>query len=134
MHKARLRVCGSVLLLVAVLAWGNQIAPAAIHVLSDSDKGAKIKLRRGDQLELRLVSNPSTGYSWSVHPQSTPLIKLVSQSLETSKLPGVGRPGVQIFRFEAAQKGEGVLLLHYVRSWEKLADNERQFDVQVTIR
>jgi predicted secreted protein len=40
---------------------------------------------------------------------------------------------VQIFRFEAVKRGDGVLLLHYVRSWEKPDANEQQYDLHVTI-
>lgn len=110
------------------------LASARTRILTDSDKGAKISLYDGDQVELRLTSNPSTGFQWSVHPDSTPLMKLDSQSNEPSKEPGVGRPSVQIFRFEAVKRGNGVLLLHYVRSWEKPQANEQQYDLHVTIK
>jgi len=109
------------------------IASARTRILTDSDKGAKVSLYDGDQIELRLTSNPSTGYMWYVHADSTPLMKLDSQSNEPSKEPGVGRPIVQIFRFEAIKKGDGVLLLHYVRSWEKPDPNEEQYDLHVSI-
>jgi predicted secreted protein len=65
-------------------------------------------------------------------------MKLVDQSKTQSKEPGVGRPIVHIFRFEAIKRGDGVLLLHYVRSQEKPDPdkpdpNEQQFDLHVTI-
>jgi len=122
------------LLLVLLLIGCVQSVAAATRILTDADNGAKVTLRKGDQLELRLASNPSTGYEWSVHPQSTPLLKLISQSLQPSQLPGVGRPGIQVFHFQAVAKGEGVLLLHYVRSWEKPTADERQFSIRVAVR
>ena len=122
------------LLLVVALARSTFTASAATRILTDSDKGAKISIVYGDQIELRLASNPSTGYMWYVHPKSTSLVKLISQSETDSKLPGVGRPGVQIFHFVAREKGDGVILLHYVRSWDPPDPNEKQFDLHVSIK
>jgi predicted secreted protein len=47
--------------------------------------------------------------------------------------PGVGRPIVQIFIFEAHRRGAGILLLRYVRSWEKSAPDEEQYQIHVLI-
>jgi predicted secreted protein len=40
---------------------------------------------------------------------------------------------VQIFEFAPKATGAGVLLLHYVRSWEQPSASEEQFDLHVTI-
>jgi predicted secreted protein len=45
----------------------------------------------------------------------------------------VGRPIVQIFIFEARRRGAGNLLLHYARSWEKSAPDEKQYQIHVLI-
>jgi len=87
----------------------------------------------GDVLEVRLNANPTTGYAWYVHKQSTALLKLTSQSQTEATQPGVGRPIVQIFEFAPKATGAGVLLLHYVRSWEQPSASEEQFDLHVTI-
>jgi predicted secreted protein len=107
---------------------------AATTVVTDADKGGSIHLKAGDTLELRLYSNPSTGFMWSVLPESTPLLKLVDQSQTAPTKSGVGRPIFQIFRFHAERRGEGILLLHYVRSWEKPAADEQQFELHVFVR
>jgi inhibitor of cysteine peptidase len=102
-------------------------------VVTDADKGSTVHLKAGDTLEVRLKANPSTGYQWQVHAKSTPLLKLVHQSHIASQEPGVGRPGLQVFDFEAQEKGQGGLLLHYVRPWEKSAQDARRFEMQVVI-
>jgi predicted secreted protein len=106
---------------------------AATKVVTDSDKGTTVEIKMGDVLEVRLNSNPTTGYAWYVHKQSTPLLKLTGQSQTQSTQPGVGRPIVQIFDFAPKAKGTGVLLLHYVRSWEQPDPNEEQFSLHLTI-
>ena len=107
---------------------------AAVRVITDADKGATVQLNSGEKLEVRLKSNPTTGYLWSVLPESTPLLKLTGKSETEPVESGVGRPIVQIFKFKAARPGDGVLLLHYVRSWEKPAADEERFDLHVSIR
>jgi predicted secreted protein len=107
---------------------------AATKVVTDADKGGSIHLKAGDTLELRLYSNPSTGFLWYVEKESTPLLKLVGTTETEPKLPGVGRPIFQIFQFHAEHGGEGILLLHYVRSSEKPVADERRFELHVFVR
>jgi inhibitor of cysteine peptidase len=135
--KFRLRLNSAFrLLLFALLALvcRPQTAFAASRVITDADKGALVQLKTGDILEVHLKSNPTTGYTWYVHPKSTPLLKLIGQAQTQAPQPGVGRPIFQIFRFQAVAAGDGVLLLHYVRSWEKPVPAEEQFDLRVSIR
>jgi predicted secreted protein len=111
-------------------------ALAANRVVTDADKGATVQLKLGDTLEVRLRSNPTTGYQWYVHMRSTSLLRLVGQSQTSAQQPGVGRPIVQVFRFQAVGAGSGVLLLEYIRAWEHppSKSNPEQFDLRVNIR
>jgi predicted secreted protein len=124
---------GRVPIAIFLLVCCSTVASAATQAVTDKDKGSTVHLKTGDVLEVRLSSNPTTGYAWYVHKQSTALLKLSGQSQTEATQPGVGRPIVQIFKFEPRDKGTGVLLLHYVRSWEKPDPNEEQFDLHVTI-
>jgi len=110
-----------------------QPASAATKVITDADKGGQARLKLGDTLELRLPSNPSTGYMWYVEKGSTPLLKLANQSQTEPTEHGVGRPVLQVFKFEPKRNGEGVLLLHYVRSWEPPKPDDEQFTVRVVV-
>ena len=116
-----------------------RIAFAATKVVTDADKGGDVQIKAGDTLEVRLNANPSTGYIWYVHPKSTALLRLTGQTQTKPPEPGegqpmmVGQPIVQIFTFQSKRKGDGILLLHYVRSWEKPALGEVQFTLHVVI-
>jgi predicted secreted protein len=70
---------------------------------------------------------------WYVEKESTPLLKLAHQSQTDVEEPGEGRPVFQVFRFEPKRGGDGVLRMHYVRSWEKPAPDDEQFDIHVVI-
>jgi predicted secreted protein len=122
------------LAVLLVLAFESQVAMAATKIITDAEKGNSVQLKLGDILEVHLRSNPTTGYSWYVHPKSTQLLKLLGQSQAQSHQPGVGRPILQVFRFQAVADGNGTLLLHYIRSWERQGSNEEQFEVQVSVR
>jgi inhibitor of cysteine peptidase len=116
-----------------LLAFSPAVAGAETKVVTDADKGGTVTIKMGDVLEVRLSSNPSTGYAWYLEKQSTALLKLTGQTQTQATQPGVGRPVVQIFDFAPTGKGTGVLLLHYVRSWMNPDPNEEQFSLHVTI-
>lgn len=132
--RLRLHPGIAALAVALVLAFQSQAAAAATKVITEAEKGNSLQLKLGDILEVHLRSNPTTGYSWSVHPKSTQLLKLLGQSQAQSHQPSVGRPILQVFRFQTVSNGDGTLLLHYIRAWERQTTNEEQFEVQVSIR
>jgi len=121
------------LIALVTIACSAEAALAATKVITDADKGGVVHMRFVDRLELRLKSNPSTGYMWYVEKESTPLLKLHHQSQTEPTEPGVGRPIFQVFTFEARHMGDGVLRLHYVRSWEKPTPDDEKFNIRVVI-
>ena len=127
------------LLALAAIACFSLASLAATKVITDADKGGVVHMKVSDQLELRLKSNPTTGYMWYVEKDSTPLLKLHHQSqteipLPVEEPPGlVGRPVFQVFTFEPRHIGTGELKLHYVRSWEPPTPEDEQFEIRVVI-
>jgi inhibitor of cysteine peptidase len=117
----------------------SQAAFAATKTITDADKGGTVHLKAGDTLELRLSSNPTTGFMWYIKKGSTSLLKLASQTETKPPEPvagqpaKVGQPIFQVFEFLAKQPGDGVLLLHYVRSWEAPSPDEQQFQIHVVV-
>jgi inhibitor of cysteine peptidase len=123
------------LLLVALLAvaYHPHSARAETKVITDADKASEVHLKVGDTLEVRLKSNPSTGYVWYVRKESTPLLKLDHQSTTEPADSAPGRPIVQVFTFQPRHAGNGTLLLHYIRSWENPDPNEVRFTVRIVV-
>ena len=95
------------LLLAALLllAFCPGVAQTATKVVTDADKGGTVTIKMGDVLEVRLNSNPTTGYMWYLQKQSTALLRLTSQSQTQATQPGVGRPIVQVFDFAPKARG-----------------------------
>jgi inhibitor of cysteine peptidase len=127
------------LLMLAAIACFAQASLAATRVITDADKGGVVHMKFDDRLEVRLKSNPSTGYMWYLEKESTPLLKLHHQSqtevpVPAEEKPGlVGQPVFQVFTFEPRHAGDGVLKLHYVRSWEKPSPDDEKFEIRVVI-
>jgi inhibitor of cysteine peptidase len=123
--------------MLMAIACLSQAACAETKIITDADKGGEVHLKVGDTLELRLKSNPTTGYMWFLKKESTALLKLARQtSVDAEAQPTeqvVGRPGLQIFFFEPRRPGDGRLLLHHVRSWDPPSPDEEQFEIHVVI-
>ena len=133
MHRKSAAHSWLLLAALFLLAICPAVARAATKVVTDADKGGTVTIKMGDVLEVRLNSNPTTGYEWYLQKQSTALLKLTGQSWTQPPPDHVGAPVVQILDFAPTAKGTGVLLLHYVRSWEPPDPNEEQYSLHLTI-
>ena len=103
---------------IALLVITPQHLSAQTKILYNTDSGSEVHLKVGDQLELHLKATPTTGFMWYLQKESTPIMKIIrqSQTEPDSTMPGAGV--FQIFIFEARHPGDGIVLLHYVRSWK----------------
>ncbi|WP_420236723.1 protease inhibitor I42 family protein [Telmatobacter bradus] len=120
-------------LLALLFASGISLLRAEIIHVTGADSGKTAHLKSGDQIEVQLISNLSTGYSWSTSPASTPLLRMSKQSQGKPGKPGIGRPFPQTFLFRTTGSGQGQLVLHSVRTWEQPNPHEKQFTLLVQI-
>jgi predicted secreted protein len=125
--------CRLFLLILFAIACHPGAAYAATTVATDDDKGGDVQLKVGDILEVRLKANPSAGTMWYVHPKSTTLLKLSSETQTAGTDPSADRPVVQVFVFEVKRKGDGILLMRYAPAKQKPTLGEEQFTLHVVI-
>ena len=122
--------------LVVVVVWSMAAAcgdDGDVLVLTDAETGSEIEVDSGEQFEVRLDSNPSTGYSWQTSAMTTPeLVVLESQTHVAADTDLVGAAGTDVFVFTAVG-GAGVLRLEYIRSFDDPIVPERvaEFIVRV---
>lgn len=112
-------------------------AKAGAHAVSinDEDNGKDVDLTSGGTLIVKLKSNPSTGYSWAVAGDPSPLkLEKTTYRKNTSSSKVVGAPGVQVFQFGASSAGMATLQLIYRRSWEYNVQPAKTFKVRVDVR
>ncbi len=99
------------------------------------DKEGKVKLAKGDTLEVRLLSNRTTGFSWQVAKIDKDKLKAQGKPVyEVPRKPLPGAGGVEVFRFTAEAAGKSELELIYRRPFEKDKPPAKTFRLTVEIK
>lgn len=69
--------------------------------------------------ELRLPSNPSTGYHWMVSCEDLDVIEIFEDGFFSDDEGLLGAGGVEVFRIFGFEEGMATVTFHYGRSWEE---------------
>jgi inhibitor of cysteine peptidase len=117
-------------LVLAAIGCGSD--DASIPVLDATDTGSEVEVAVGEQFEIRLDSNPTTGYAWQVVDQPA-VVELVSSDYEAPDTNSVGAGGVEVFVFAGASSGSAELRLQYVQSFEEPPEPADTVEFQVTV-
>jgi inhibitor of cysteine peptidase len=109
-------------------------APSQV-VLTDRDNGTDVDLAPNTRLLVKLPSNASTGYSWTVVGDPSPL-KLQKASFQNGKTKSgaVGASGTAVFQLNASSAGMATLTFVYRRSWEYNVPPMKTFSIRVNVR
>ena len=91
----------------------------------------RIEVGRGEEVELILPGNPSTGYLWVVAEVSPILTTNEPEFRPESTL--VGAPGEYHFRLTGNEPGTVLLVAEYERPFEE-AEPLDTFEVEVTVK
>lgn len=105
--------------------------------ITETNAASTIQLALGGQLIVALVSNPTTGFSWSVGETSDAALVLQGEPRYApagSTTPVVGAGGTEVFTFKAEEPGTANLVLEYKRAFEPDVAPEQTFSVTVEIR
>lgn len=112
-------------------------ASRELPLLTEAEDGTTVVLAVGEELRLRLESNPSTGYAWEIVDAAGGVLAAVGEPTWVPDPPDgafVGRGGLATWHFRAVREGEGHLRLAYRRPWEKDALPARRFSARVEVR
>ncbi|MFW5943114.1 MAG: protease inhibitor I42 family protein [Chloroflexota bacterium] len=124
----------ALLVLIVVLSFVELASEPRVVAVTGADAGGLVTLQREDTLELSLVANPATGYTWEVLPAIDPVLEQVGEPVFVADSDLLGAPGVLTLRFRAVARGEQTLELAYRRSWEEGVPPEQTFTVQVVVQ
>ncbi len=103
--------------------------------LTEADNGKDIDLTAGTTLIVKLASNPSTGYKWTLVGEPSPLKLQKTSFRQSTSKPGVaGAPGIDVFQLSTNSAGMATLTLVYRRSWEYNVPPVKTFTVRVDVR
>lgn len=125
-------ICG----IIAVIICSIPGSPAAAEKISltEADNRRKVEINTGDDLEVTLTGNPTTGYIWESVEFDKAILPSQGGYKYTPASPMVGSGGQFVFAFRAAAAGQTPLLIVYRRPFEKSAAPIKFFEVLVRIK
>jgi len=112
----------------------NSTVPASPKKLSEQDNGSTVTLQVGQQLDISLVANPTTGYQWEVASGDSAVLKQLGEPTYTADSAALGSGGTMTFHFVAAARGETTLKLIYHRTFEKDTPPLKTFEITVVVK
>jgi predicted secreted protein len=77
-----------------------------------------INLKVGETFSLELISNPSTGYSWTFSPLKSNVFKVTEITVDADS-KAIGNQLTSIFKIKGIKKGTEEIAFFYHRAWEK---------------
>lgn len=121
-----MRRIGIVMLVLGV------VACSGATVVTEADDGGTIELEVGDEFELALPANPSTGFTWVFGPFDANVIEQIDGETYEAESDALGAPGTLTYRFAARAEGTVVLTLTYEREFEDV-EPEDTFTLTVNV-
>ena len=101
--------------------------------LNENDSGKTVEIRIGDELEVVLPGNPTTGYGWEVISLDSTVLSLdKSEFLGSDKAIGSG--GMEIIKLHAIAEGKSAVKLIFHRAFEQNIPPLKTFDVTIIIK
>jgi len=104
--------------------------------LTEKNNGDSINLEIDDKVEIKLESNPTTGYSWFLSDKVDSTIVSVTdpvfiESKKDKELVGAG--GYEIFTIKTISKGKTSIILNYERPWEEEVEPIETFEITISV-
>ena len=102
----------------------------------DAGQSGAIEINVGDSFIIRLESNPTTGYTWSLVESPKGIVEKVSAVYEPHETEGrlLGSGGTEVWTFKAIAKGKVTLTFDYARPWEANAAPIKEQAYIVTVK
>jgi len=98
-----------------------------------------LQVQPGEIFEVKLCSNPSTGFRWSEEAQISDSSVLKQEDHEfigpeSEPPPPPGTPGQEVWTFKALEEGPSTIYFEYSRPWEGGEKGEWTCTVNVVVK
>jgi predicted secreted protein len=124
--------CAIIIFALILSNIGNSMA-GQIMKLSENDSGKSVEIHVGDELEVILPGNPTTGYVWEVSSLDSSILMLgKAEFIANNK--SIGSGGMEIIKFHAIAAGTSSVSLIYHRSFELNIPPLKTFEMTVIIK
>jgi inhibitor of cysteine peptidase len=101
--------------------------------LDESADGREIELEIGQEFEIKLGENASTGFRWQTVGGSAPECQLVADEFSAPTENQPGRGGSHTWQFRAARAGQCQIELAYNRAGREGSTAGRTFTLRVRV-
>lgn len=125
--------------LLALALGGLLVSSVILAGCSSSPKqytspGTPIEVGVGQEFEIVLESNPSTGFEWQAPGALDKSLKLVDSGFISPKKQVPGAPGQQFWRYQGVSAGTSEISYEYLRSFEKGVPPATTSTFKVTVK
>ncbi|MCL6260963.1 protease inhibitor I42 family protein [Aquiflexum sp. TKW24L] len=86
--------------------------------INENWHGQTVTLNKGDYLNITLLQNPSTGFSWEISEIDDTLLKVTEDSNSIQLMDKIGGPVQRVLQLHALNVGTSCLEIIYKRPWE----------------
>lgn len=110
-----------VIMAAAVVVLSSCAGSAEMTSLTANDDGRTVNLTTGDQFQVALGGNPTTGYAWTVNISDEGIVAALDEPRyepDPESAGQVGAGGVYTWRFTAIREGSTRVNFAYARSFE----------------
>ncbi len=87
----------------------------------------------GDKIRVGLCSNPTTGFQWDYETTIENVLKEEDHDFEEPKRDVPGAAGIEVWAFEAVEKGTTEVQMEYSQPWEGGLKAEWTYTMNVTV-
>ena len=99
----------------------------------NSHYSSDFELEVGDKVRLELCSNPTTGFQWDYEITTENIVKEEDHDFEEPEEGVIGAAGIELWTFEAVEKGTTEIHMEYSQPWEGGLKAEWTYTVTVTV-
>ncbi|MFC1964347.1 protease inhibitor I42 family protein [Chloroflexota bacterium] len=87
----------------------------------------------GDKIRAKLCSNPTTGFKWEYEMSNEAVLNEEDYDFEEPKSNVPGASGIEVWTFEAVEKGTTEVRMEYSQPWEGGLKKEWTYTMTVTV-
>jgi predicted secreted protein len=87
----------------------------------------------GDKIRAKLCSNPTTGFKWKYEMSNENVLNEEDYDFEEPKGDVAGAAGIEVWTFEAVNRGTTEVLMAYSQPWEGSEKEEWTYSITVTV-
>jgi len=102
------------------------------RALTIADHHSTITLHPGDQFQLSLEENPTTGFRWAVVEDAGARVSIVQDRYIPATPATPGAAGHRHLTFTATESGQARLILRYRQEWDR-ASASSEFSIHLHI-